>query len=71
MARFIVRRLISMVLVLFADLGAHLPDLQRDPERRPGGAHRRAQLDAETAIQAIREEWGFDKPALRPVRRRR
>ena len=39
MARFIVRRLIADGARDVRRLGAHVPDLQRDPERRSGRAH--------------------------------
>ncbi len=61
MARFIVRRLISMVLVMFAIsvltflIFNVIPN--GDPAVRIAGRN-----STNTAIQAIREEWGFDKP---------
>ena len=59
MARFIVRRLISMVLVLFAVsvltflIFNVIPN--GDPAVRMAGKQ-----PTETQIEAIREEWGFD-----------
>ena len=46
MARFIVRRLVGMVAGPLRRLGARLPDLQRDPELRPGAAHGGQERDA-------------------------
>ena len=60
MARFIVRRTISMIFVLFAvsvltfAIFNVIPN--GDPERRMAG--RQA---TETQLEAIRKEWGFDK----------
>ena len=68
MARFIVRRLIQMVLRDVRRLGAHVPDLQRDPEQRPGRAHGRAASTSQSTIEAIRKEWGFDEPLPSAVR---
>jgi len=61
MARFIVRRLIQMVLVMFAVsvltflIFNVIPN--GDPAVRMAGKQ-----PTETQIQAIREEWGFDEP---------
>ena len=61
MARFIVRRLIAMVLVMFAIsvltflIFNVIPN--GDPAVRIAGRN-----STETAVRAIREEWGFDKP---------
>lgn len=61
MARFIVKRLASMVLVLFAVsvltflIFNVIPN--GDPAVRMAGKQ-----PTETQVQAIREEWGFDKP---------
>ena len=61
MARFVVRRLIQMVLVLFAVsvltflIFNVIPN--GDPAVRMAG-----KSPTETQIQAIRAEWGFDKP---------
>ena len=61
MARFIVRRLISMVLVMFAVsvlvflIFNVLPN--GDPAQRIAG-----KIPTETQVEAIREEWGFNDP---------
>lgn len=61
MARFAVRRLLSMLLVLFAVsvivflIFNVLPG--GDPAVRMAG-----KIPTETQVEAIREEWGFDKP---------
>jgi peptide/nickel transport system permease protein len=61
MARFIVRRLISMVLVMFAVsvlvflIFNVLPN--GDPAQRIAG-----KVPTETQVEAIREEWGFNDP---------
>jgi len=61
MARFIVRRLIQMVLVMFSVsvltflIFNVIPN--GDPAVRMAGKQ-----PTETQIQAIREEWGFDEP---------
>src|ERR687891_2539148 len=61
MTRFIVRRLIQMVLVMFAVsvltflIFNVIPN--GDPAVRMAGRQ-----PTETQIQAIREEWGFDEP---------
>ena len=63
MARFIVRRLISMVFVLFAVsvlvflIFNVIPN--GDPEVRIAGRHA-----TQSTIQAVREEWGFDEPVF-------
>jgi peptide/nickel transport system permease protein len=60
MGRFVIRRLIAMVLVLFAIsvltflIFNVIPN--GDPAVRIAGRN-----STDTAIQAIREEWGFDK----------
>jgi peptide/nickel transport system permease protein len=60
-ARFIVRRLLQMVLVMFAVsvltflIFNVIPN--GDPAERMAGRQ-----PTETQIQAIREEWGFDEP---------
>ena len=46
MARFVVRRLLGMVAGPLRDLGDRLPDLQRDPQLRPGAADRGQERDA-------------------------
>ena len=67
MARFVVRRLIQMVLVMFAVsvltflIFNVIPN--GDPAVRMAG-----KSPTETQIEAIREEWGFDEQRLRPVR---
>ncbi len=61
MARFIVRRLVSMVFVLFAVsvltfvIFNVLP--AGDPAQRMAG-----KIPTEVQVEAIREEWGFDEP---------
>ena len=61
MARFVARRLVSMVLVLFAVsvlvflIFNVIPG--GDPAVRMAG-----KVPTETQIEAIREEWGFDEP---------
>jgi peptide/nickel transport system permease protein len=61
MARFVVRRLLSMLLVLFAVsvivflIFNVLPG--GDPAVRMAG-----KIPTETQVAAIREEWGFDEP---------
>jgi len=61
MVRFVVRRLLSMLLVLFAVsvlvflIFNVLPS--GDPAVRMAG-----KIPTETQIEAIREEWGFDEP---------
>jgi len=61
MTRFVVRRLLSMLLVLFAVsvlvflIFNVLPN--GDPAVRMAG-----KIPTETQIEAIREEWGFDEP---------
>ena len=61
MARFVVRRLVSMVFVLFAVsvlvfvIFTVMP--AGDPAVRMAG-----KIPTETQIEAIREEWGFDEP---------
>src|SRR5918998_4263504 len=61
MARFVIRRLVQMVLVLFAVsvltflIFNVIPN--GDPAVRMAG-----KSPTETQIQAIREEWGFDEP---------
>ncbi|HET6997981.1 MAG TPA: ABC transporter permease [Solirubrobacterales bacterium] len=61
MARFVVRRLLSMLLVLFAVsvivflIFNVIPN--GDPAVRMAG-----KIPTETQIEAIREEWGFDEP---------
>ena len=61
MARFIVRRLFSMVLVLFAISILTFLIFQKIPGGDP--AVRMAGRNANGAdIQAIRKDWGFDKP---------
>jgi len=61
MARFVVRRLLSMLLVLFAVsvvvflIFNVLPS--GDPAVRMAG-----KIPTETQVEAIREEWGFDEP---------
>ena len=61
MARFVARRLLSMVLVLFAVsvlvflIFNVVPN--GDPAVRMAG-----KIPTETQIEAIREEWGFDEP---------
>jgi peptide/nickel transport system permease protein len=61
MARFLVRRLLSMVLVLFAVsvivflIFNVIPN--GDPAVRMAG-----KIPTETQVEAIREEWGFDEP---------
>jgi len=61
MARFVVRRLVSMLIVLFAVslvtffIFQVLPN--GDPAVRMAGKQ-----PNETQIEAIREEWGFDEP---------
>ena len=62
MARFAVRRLVGMVVVLFAISVDRLPDLQRDPQLRPGGADGRRKAAHDKQLLAnINEEWGFDE----------
>jgi peptide/nickel transport system permease protein len=61
MARFVVRRLLSMLLVLFAVsvivflVFNVIPN--GDPAVRMAG-----KIPTETQVEAIREEWGFDEP---------
>lgn len=61
MARFVVRRLLSMLLVLFAVsvivflIFNVIPN--GDPAVRMAG-----KIPTETQVEAIREEWGFDEP---------
>lgn len=61
MTRFVVRRLLSMALVMFAvsvltfAIFNVIPN--GDPAERMAGRH-----PTETQIEAIREEWGFDDP---------
>jgi peptide/nickel transport system permease protein len=61
MARFVVRRLLGMVLVLFAIsvltflIFNVIPN--GDPETRMAGRH-----PTEGQIELIREQWGFDQP---------
>ena len=63
MARFVVRRLVGMVLVMFAIsvltffIFQVIPN--GDPATRIAG-----RASTQTAIQAIREEWGFDENLL-------
>ena len=61
MARFVVRRLLSMILVLFAISVLTFVIFQKipggDPSVRMAGRNGRAQV-----IAAIRHQWGFDKP---------
>jgi peptide/nickel transport system permease protein len=61
MARFVVRRLLSMVLVLFAISVLTFVIFQKipggDPSVRMAGRNGRAQ-----DIAAIKHQWGFDKP---------
>ena len=70
MARFVARRLVSMVFVLFAVsvltflIFNVIPN--GDPAVRMAGKQ-----PTETQIEAIREEWDFDESLPRPVRRRR
>ena len=64
MARFIVRRLISMVFVMFAVsvlvflIFNVLPN--GDPAQRIAG-----KVPTETQVEAIREEWGFNDPVYK------
>ena len=67
MARFIVRRLVSMVVRAVRGLGAHLLHLQRDPERRPGGADGGQAADRDPDRGDPRGV-GLQRAALRPVR---
>jgi peptide/nickel transport system permease protein len=61
MARFIVRRLLAMLLVMFAVsvltflIFNVIPN--NDPAQRMAG-----KIPTESAVQRIREEWGFDDP---------
>ena len=67
MIGFVARRLVSMLLVMFARVGARLPDLQRDPERgsRPAdrGDRRRARPSRGDPARV-----GLRRAAPRPVR---
>ena len=61
MARFIVRRLISMIFVLFAVSVLTFAIFNVIPNGDP--AVRMAGKNAtETQIEAIRKDWGFDEP---------
>ena len=70
MARFVVRRLVSMVFVLFAVsvitflIFNVIPN--NDPAVRMAGKQ-----PTEEQIEAIREEWGFDEHDLRRSTERR
>ena len=68
MARFVVRRLVAMVLVLFADLGAHVRDLQRDPGRRPGACAWPGATPNHEQIERDPQGVGLRRAGLRPVR---
>jgi peptide/nickel transport system permease protein len=61
LARFVVRRLASMALVLFAVSGLVFAIFNvlpgGDPAVRMAG-----KIPTETQVEAIREEWGFDEP---------
>ena len=67
MARFIVRRLVGMVVVLFAVSVIVFLDLQRDPQLDP--AQRLAGKNATPMlVKSIEEEWGFDESLPAAVR---
>ncbi len=67
MARFVVRRLVSMVFVLFAVSVLTFLIFNVIPNGDP--AVRMAGKQAtESTIEAIREEWGFDEPPAAAVR---
>ena len=69
MGTFIVRRLLGMVFVMFAVSVLTFLIFNVIPGGDP--AVRMAGKNSTPAqIEAISEEWGFDEPALRPVRRR-
>jgi peptide/nickel transport system permease protein len=61
MARFIVRRLFSMVIVLFAVSVVTFFIFQVLPNGDPA-VRMAGKQPTETQIEAIREEWGFDEP---------
>ncbi len=60
MARFIVRRLVSMVFVLFAVSVLVFLIFNRLPGGDPA-VRMAGKIPTETQIEAIREEWGFDR----------
>jgi peptide/nickel transport system permease protein len=60
MARFVVRRLVGMVLVLFAISVLTFLIFNVIPNGDPA-ARIAGRATTQTAIQAIREEWGFDE----------
>jgi peptide/nickel transport system permease protein len=62
-ARFVVRRLIGMVLVMFAISVLTFFIFQVIPNGDPA-ARIAGRAATETAIQEIREEWGFDQSLL-------
>ena len=61
MGRFVVRRLLSMVVVLFAISVLTFLIFQAIPNGEPGAAPGRTHLDARDG-PAVRKSWGFDKP---------
>ena len=67
MARFVVRRLVSMVLRPVRRLGDRLPDLHRAARRRPGGADGGQDPDRDPGRSDPRGV-GLRRTALRPVR---
>ena len=67
MARFVARRLVGMVAGPVRGLGARLPDLQRDPQLRPGAAAGRQERDPDPG-QEHRRGMGLRRIAAGPVR---
>ena len=67
MARFIVRRLFSMVARAVRDLGPDVPDLPGDPERRPGAAAGRPPRRRRRRSPAISQHVGLRQADLRAV----
>ena len=68
MLRFVARRLVSMVFVLFSISVLVVPDLLRDARRRPGGADRRAERrpgDAARGAQGLRARQAAARAATR------
>ena len=60
--RFVVRRLFSMIVVLFAISILTFLIFQAIPNGDPARPHGRAALATPEKVAAIREDWGFDKP---------
>ena len=62
MRRFVVRRMARRHRRAVRHLGADVPDLPGDPQRRPGARGSAGRLANAARIAQIRKQWGFDKP---------